>query len=210
VNASDAARERLRVALLKNGPDLLAYLERRIELADDAADVLSETMLVAWRKVTSLPVDPLRARMWLFVTARNCLSNHARSARRRDVLSATLRAGMEMSARQSAVDENEAARDVRDAVDRLPTDQRELVKLIHWDGFSIVDAAKLAGTKASTARTRYAAARATLRTMLADEADVRVGFERLEQSWLVEARFVGLITGTIYWNREHVPYRESR
>ena len=174
MSGPEAGRERLRVALLANGPDLLAYLERRVEIADDAADVLSETMLVAWRRVSALPADPTRARMWLFVTARNCLANHARGARRREALGASLRSRMETSAPSSAFDTDDAARDVRDAVGRLPADQRELVMLIHWDGLSIAEAARLTGTRPSTARTRYAVARSTLRIALDDQADQMV------------------------------------
>ena len=173
-----AARERLRLALLANGPALLAYLERRVEIADDAADVLSETMLVAWRRVTALPAEPERARMWLFVIARNCLANHARSARRREALTASLKARMVASARQSTSNSDDDARSVRDAVDRLPVNQRELVALIHWDGFSIAEAAALTGTKPSTARTRYAVARATLKSALGDQASVAMSITK--------------------------------
>jgi RNA polymerase sigma-70 factor (ECF subfamily) len=40
--------------------------------------------------------------------------------------------------------------------------------LIHWDGFSVVEAAELLGLNPSTARGRYAAARTALREALAD------------------------------------------
>ena len=39
--------------------------------------------------------------------------------------------------------------------------------LIHWDGLTIIEAAELLGLNASTARSRYAAARASLREALA-------------------------------------------
>ena len=38
--------------------------------------------------------------------------------------------------------------------------------LIHWDGLTITEAAELLGLNASTARSRYAAARTTLRQAL--------------------------------------------
>jgi RNA polymerase sigma-70 factor (ECF subfamily) len=61
--------------------------------------------------------------------------------------------------------------EVRDAVRRLPQAQRELVMLVHWDGFSIRDAAEVLGVNPSTARSRYAAARASLVASL-DDANV--------------------------------------
>ena len=55
---------------------------------------------------------------------------------------------------------------VRDAVLRLPAPQRELVMLVHWDGFTIAEAAEILRVNASTARSRYAAAKATLHALL--------------------------------------------
>lgn len=60
---------------------------------------------------------------------------------------------------------------VRDAVLRLNAAQRELVMLIHWDGFTIVEAAELLGLNSSTARGRYAAARETLKDALTATAN---------------------------------------
>ena len=42
--------------------------------------------------------------------------------------------------------------------------------LVHWDGFTLADAAGLLGLNASTARSRYAAARQTLKEALSDAA----------------------------------------
>jgi RNA polymerase sigma-70 factor (ECF subfamily) len=58
---------------------------------------------------------------------------------------------------------------VRDLVRRLPDPQRELVTLIHWDGFSIREAAELLGLNPSTARSRYATARDALEQSLQRE-----------------------------------------
>lgn len=40
--------------------------------------------------------------------------------------------------------------------------------LVHWDGFTLLAAAELLGVNASTARSRYAAARETLRAALGE------------------------------------------
>jgi RNA polymerase sigma-70 factor, ECF subfamily len=45
--------------------------------------------------------------------------------------------------------------------------------LIHWDGFTIVEAAELLGLNASTARSRYAAARQILREALTEQSGPR-------------------------------------
>lgn len=67
---------------------------------------------------------------------------------------------------------------VRDAVERLDPEQRELVKLIHWEGFSVKEAATILGLNPSTARGWYASAKQELRTALcpAERAEIQ-GFE---------------------------------
>ncbi|MGB4137926.1 MAG: sigma factor-like helix-turn-helix DNA-binding protein [Microbacterium sp.] len=59
--------------------------------------------------------------------------------------------------------------EVRDAIARLDGGLAELIRLVHWDGFSIVDAAALLGIPPSTARGRYQRAKDALREMLDPE-----------------------------------------
>lgn len=151
-------------ALDRNAADLLAYLERRVG-AEDAADALAEVMVAAWRHADALPVDAEQSRMWLFGIARNVLANMARSERRRWRLTERLRATLS-NARAGAVPADEGL-DVRDAIARLSPEQAELVRLIHWEGFTIAAAGEILGVPASTARTRYERARAELREALA-------------------------------------------
>ncbi|MDL5351062.1 hypothetical protein [Microbacterium sp. zg-YB36] len=42
--------ERVRDALALNAADLLAFFERRVDVSADAADLLAETMMIAWRR----------------------------------------------------------------------------------------------------------------------------------------------------------------
>jgi RNA polymerase sigma-70 factor (ECF subfamily) len=109
--------------------------------------------------------------MWLFTIAANVLANHRRSARRRLALADRLRQHL---ATTTAPDHGEASA-VRDAVLQLGAAQRELVMLIHWDGFTIVAAAEILGLNPSTARSRYAAARNELRRALSAVACVESG-----------------------------------
>jgi RNA polymerase sigma-70 factor (ECF subfamily) len=162
-----ATRASLRRLLRDTSADLLAYFERRVHVREDAADLLSETLLQSWRRSDALPEEADRQRMWLFTIAANVLANHNRSSRRRAALAGRLRAHM---AGSSTEPDPTAAYAVRDAVLRLADAQRELIMLIHWDGFSVVEAAELLGLNPSTARGRYSAARATLRGALTDTA----------------------------------------
>jgi RNA polymerase sigma-70 factor (ECF subfamily) len=157
------ARDRVRTALDQTADDLLRYLERRVHVPADAADLLNDTMLHAWRRADDCPEDSQRQRMWLFTIAANVLANHRRSSARRLRLTNRLR---EHFIAEPSHDHAESSA-VRDAVLRLHDSHRELVMLIHWDGLTISEAAELLGLNASTARSRYAAARISLREALA-------------------------------------------
>lgn len=162
---SAGQRAALRSAIRETSADLLRYLERRAASREDAADLLGETLLQAWRRVDACPAeDPARQRMWLYTIAAHVLANHRRSARRRSALAGRLRGHV---AAEVVPDPAEATA-VRDAVLRLRDAHRELVMLVHWDGFTLLEAAELLGVNASTARSRYAAAREILRAALSE------------------------------------------
>lgn len=164
--SNQANDDHLTKVLASDSPALLNYLQRRVGI-QDSPDLLAEVMVTAWRRITVLPKDPEHARMWLFGIARNILSDHARGERRRWRLADRIRS------RTTAADATTAPVDthyeVQDAVDRLPPELAELVRLVHWDGFSLADAAELTGVSASTARSRYQRARAQLRVALFPE-----------------------------------------
>lgn len=116
-------------------------------------------MTAAWRRIDAMPDDSTQARMWLFGIARNVLANAERSAQRRWKLADKLRTHLTTAA---PPEDDQRTIEVRDAVTRLTPELRELIGLIHWDGFSIADAADIVGIPASTARTRYQTARQQL------------------------------------------------
>jgi len=163
MNRDDA---RLTEALGAASTDLLAYLQRRVGL-DDAPDLLGETMVVAWRRVRELPAEPERARMWLFGIARGTVLNHVRGERRRWALADRIRSDAGRDAASPAADEGA---EVRDALARLDPELAELVRLVHWERFTIAEAAEVLGLAASTARGRYAKAKEALRAALGAEA----------------------------------------
>lgn len=159
-------------ALAASASDLLAYFERRVDERADAADLLGEVMLQAWTRSDALPESPERRRMWLFTIARNVHANHRRSVGRRTRLVESVREILRAAAPIPDVGEEAA---VRDAVRRLPPRQREIVMLVHWDGFALVEAAELLDVSPSTARSHYAAARAALHAALTAPAPDPVG-----------------------------------
>jgi RNA polymerase sigma-70 factor (ECF subfamily) len=160
-----SGQDHIEATLRAAAPDLLAYFERRVVPREDAADLLGELMLQAWRNAGSAPTEEEQRRMWLYGVARNVLANHRRSVRRRSALVDRIRGHLAVV--DNSPDESEEA-DVRDLVERLPEGQRELIKLVHWDGLTIAQAAQILHLNTSTARSRYAAAREVLRVAVRD------------------------------------------
>lgn len=151
----------LTTALRESNGDLLRFLHRRVG-SDDAPDLFGETLLIAWRRVGDLPDDATEARMWLFGLARGTLLNHARGQRRRMALADKVRSHMPVTAAPPADEGGE----VRDAIARLRPELAEIVQLVHWDGFTLAQAAEIIGIPAATARSRYARAKDELRAAL--------------------------------------------
>ena len=144
-------------------PELLSFFRRRTTNPEDAADLLAECFLVAWRRRRQVPGDSREALMWMYGVASNVLRNARRTKHRHDALVERLRSTHEEAHSPAELPE------VTDAIARLPSDQSEIVRLVHWEGFSVVEAATVLGLSESTARGRYQRAR----TRLADDPSIR-------------------------------------
>ena len=66
-------RERFERMYAANFGPLLGYALRRALNTDDAADVVAETFLTAWRRLDDMPPGE-EARLWLYGVARNMLA----------------------------------------------------------------------------------------------------------------------------------------
>ncbi|MCO1340302.1 hypothetical protein BJH93_15645 [Kocuria polaris] len=166
MNATRSQRgDEVTAVLTANSADLLAYFQRRVQ-QQDAADLVAETMMTAWRRVDDLPAGAEPARMWLFGIARNVLANAERGERRRWRLANKLRLMLGRGESAAAAD---SGAEVRDAVANLGAEQAELIRLVHWDGFTLKQAADVLGMPPSTARGRYAQAKVRLAELLAED-----------------------------------------
>jgi RNA polymerase sigma-70 factor (ECF subfamily) len=157
----------------REAPALLAYLGRRTADPADAADLLGDVLVVIWRRIDAMPPDVAAARMWMFGIARKVLAGGYRSARRRQALTDRLR--QELSSQPDTADLNGSKTiNVEDprlerltlALDQLKPSEREIVRLIHWDGFTLSEAAHHLHLRLSTTRSRYYRARDRLKQLL--------------------------------------------
>lgn len=158
---------------------VVGYALRRVTVADDAADVVSETFLVAWRRRTDVPDDPGEARAWLFGAARRVLANHRRGEERRGRLSERLRHELAATARSAGHEDDAAA--VHNALGRLSEDDRELITLTSWEQLTPAELAVALGVPAGTVRTRLHRARGRLAELLAEPANACARAGHLQQ-----------------------------
>ena len=101
--------------------------------------------------------------MWLYGVARKVLSQHRRSSVRRTALAERMR--LELREQPATVDPTEHD-EVRAHIAALPGIDREIIELVYWEGFSLVEVAGILGMRQPTVRSRHARARATLRAAL--------------------------------------------
>lgn len=166
---SNSADEQIEVLYREHGHRVLAYLARRVQPVEDAADLLSETMMITWRRRADIPATPDDV-PWLFVVARNVLANHRRAGERRDVATAELAQVLTGLACPSSNDHVDAGLDVRRALRELPDLDREIVALSAWDGLTSTEISALLDLPSATVRTRLARARQRLRQLIVADA----------------------------------------
>jgi RNA polymerase sigma factor (sigma-70 family) len=145
--------------------ELLAYALRRVDRAEDAADVVAETFLVAWRRMDRVPPGD-EARLWLYGVARRQLANQRRGQLRRSRLADRLRAELPVAVASARSPEDHRIAAVRAALARLEEEDREILRLTSWEGLTPSEIAAVMGVPGVTVRSRLHRARKRLRSEL--------------------------------------------
>jgi RNA polymerase sigma factor (sigma-70 family) len=142
---------------------VLAYALRRVP-RDDAADVVAETFLVAWRRLDD--VDERSALPWLYAVARRVLLSQRRSARRQQAIADRVAAAEPSPTAESAA--RPGSQRLLDALAGLSEQEREVLMLTAWEELSSSEAARVLGCSATAYRIRLHRARRRLRERLAE------------------------------------------
>ncbi|WP_028049238.1 RNA polymerase sigma factor [Cellulomonas sp. URHD0024] len=145
---------------------LLAYAIRRVADPADAADVVAETFLVAWRRLDEVPPGD-HARPWLFGVARRVLANLYRGERRRHALADRLRESLT----EIAPPDRTELSDVEIALGKLDDDDRELLRLVAWEDLARDEIAIALGVSRAAVRVRLHRARQRLLQQMAALAE---------------------------------------
>jgi RNA polymerase sigma factor (sigma-70 family) len=156
----------------EHGRAILAYALRRAGDPEDAADVVAETFLIAWRRLADVPTGE-KTRLWLYGVARRVLANRHRAEQRRTRLGERLAETLRTDLATHAAPRGEAAEALR-AMGELSEEDRELLLLVSWEELSPGEAARVLGISGLAARSRLHRARRRLRTLL-EEREAAAG-----------------------------------
>ncbi|MCX4817696.1 sigma-70 family RNA polymerase sigma factor [Streptomyces sp. NBC_01239] len=157
------------------------YLLRRTS-ADLVEDILSETMLVLWRRIDDVPglgtdpvPDPADVLPWCYGVARGCLANARRAdGRRLRLVERLVRAHEDAPAADADHSELHAALDALGALDR------EVVRLWAWEGLAPRQIAEATGLTSNAVSIRLHRAKARLAAQLERKDAGRPGHKRDE------------------------------
>ncbi|GIM90834.1 RNA polymerase sigma factor [Paractinoplanes toevensis] len=134
------------------------YLARRTDPAT-ADDVLSETLLICWRRLDEMPGEHLP---WAYGVARRCLANAERAHRRQERLAVRIAAldGFVVAPPEPADDELAAA------MAGLRGEDAEILRLWAWEDLAPAQIAAVLGITANATSIRLHRAKQRLRDEL--------------------------------------------
>ena len=137
------------------------YLRRRTD-PGTADDVLSDVLLVLWRRLDDVPGDlPLP---WAYGVARGCLANSRRSAARQARVVVRL-------ARAHRPGETADDGVLEEAMETLPDADRELLRLWAWEQLTPAEIALVLGISPNAASIRLHRAKRKLKEVLLARKD---------------------------------------
>jgi RNA polymerase sigma factor (sigma-70 family) len=159
--------ERFNEVFARHYSTVLAYLYRRTSESFDAEEIAAATFVTAWRRLDRVPAEP-ETRKWLLFVARRNLSNHARTRNRRARLLHRLAAFDLVPAREEQPSDLSDDPLILEAFAKLRPREREVLRLVHWDGLSHAEAADVLDCTVNAFDVRLFRAREALRNQLSE------------------------------------------
>lgn len=170
-------RGTFRQQLIASIPKLRAFAQSLAAHADQADDLVQETLMKAWHHQSSFQ-HGTNLRAWLFTILRNEFFSQLRK-RRREVEDGD----GNYAEGVTTPGDQEAQLDVSDlrlALRQLPDDQREAVILVGASGFSYQEVADICGVPVGTVKSRVNRARTKLSTLLGYATPAQYGSDPSE------------------------------
>jgi RNA polymerase sigma-70 factor (ECF subfamily) len=148
-------------------PILLRLMRRQLLAREEANDLVQQTFLHLYRARHDF--DPAsKLRPWLFTIAMNLKREHLRRVKRRPEAPLVLDGRSDPSEGARGPEASDAARTLAAALERIPADQREVIRL-HWlEGLSFPEVAAVVGASLSAVKVRAHRGYGALRRVLAE------------------------------------------
>lgn len=140
---------------------LRRFLARRADAAT-ADDVLSDTLLVCWRRFDQLPPEPLP---WAYGVARNCLANAERTERRQRRVASRV-ADLDRPGDVPGPGQHDGDPAVTEALAALRPAEAELLRLWAWEQLAPAEIAVVLGLTPNAVSIRLHRARQKLADQL--------------------------------------------
>ena len=169
-SAADVAA--LKDEMLRTIPSLRAFAFSLCGNSDRADDLVQETLMKAWINQHSFTQGTSMS-AWLFTILRNVFYSEYRK-RRREVEDAE----GTMASRLVSVPEQNGhmdLQDLRNALQKLPPEQREALILVGGSGFAYEEAAQICGCALGTLKSRVNRARTAVAALMSLESTSDVG-----------------------------------
>lgn len=135
----------------------------------DAEDLAQETFIKAYKKLDTLK-NPEKTKSWLYSIARNTVIDFFRKNKNREIsLDNTF---LENIVQTTAVDyqnyvaDREVSKELERFIDKLVKEDRAIIKLLYYEGFSYKEIVKLLNINENTLKSRLYRARKILLEMI--------------------------------------------
>ncbi|MEW6437463.1 MAG: sigma-70 family RNA polymerase sigma factor [Pseudomonadota bacterium] len=174
VNRPTQASAQIKADLIAVIPNLRAFAVSLCGNPDRADDLVQETLVKAWGNLDSF-VEGTNLPAWLFTILRNFYYSEYRK-RRREVADPDGAIATRL-ATAPAQNGHMDLRDLHEALQQLPNDQREALILIGASGLSYEEAAEICGCAIGTMKSRVNRARNRLAEILAIRSTSELGHE---------------------------------
>lgn len=169
-NVGYEPRDRFEAVVQLVGQPMLGFARRRAD-AETAQDVVSDALLVVWRRLDEVPLGGEIP--WAVAVTRHCLANARRSARRqRSLVSRIARLSPPTDAQEPVWDGDAG---VHEALAQLGAEDRELLRLWAWDDLRPAEIAVVLDVSAETVSVRLHRAKKRLAALLLESPADRTG-----------------------------------
>jgi RNA polymerase sigma factor (sigma-70 family) len=151
-------------------PRVKAFLRQSGSDAGQAEEITQEVMVTIWRRATLFDQSQASASTWIFTIARNKRIDALRRQRRPQIDfndPAFVPDPVERADR--ILESNEDAKRVRDAIDELPEEQKDLLRMAFFEDKAHSEIAALRALPLGTVKSRIRLAMTRLRKRLKDE-----------------------------------------